>query len=245
MAIHLDIHKQLDKFRLDIHLHTDEKRLCLFGPSGSGKTMTLNCIAGLDAPDEGYIRVNDHLYYHSEKKCNVPPAKRKVGYMFQDYALFPHLTVYQNIVFGLHHVPKKEQKERGMHFLEITRLSPLKDHYPSQLSGGQKQRVALARSLILDPDILLMDEPFSALDYSLKKELKGELLAILSRYKGQTVFVTHNLEEAYEICDSIAIYSAGHILALDKKYNLFTEPPQSILGIAPAYQHIMDVLHLS
>lgn len=245
MSIHLDIHKQLDKFRLDIHIHTDEKRLCLFGPSGSGKTTTLNCIAGLETPDEGHIRVNDVLYFHSEDRCNVPPAKRKVGYMFQDYALFPHLTVFQNVVFGLHHLPKKQQQERGMHFLEITRLTHQKGLYPAQLSGGQKQRVALARSLILEPDILLMDEPFSALDYSLKKELKSELLEILSRYEGQTVFVTHNLEEAYEICDSIAIYSEGRILALDTKDHLFAEPPQSKLGIAPAYQHIADALHLN
>lgn len=244
MAIDLDIHKQLDKFRLDIHLHTDEKKLCLFGPSGAGKTMTLNCIAGLETPDEGYIRVNDTVYFHSEEKCNVPPAKRKIGYVFQNYALFPHMTVMQNILFGLRHLPKKQQLERGEHFLEIIRLTALKDHYPSHLSGGQQQRVALARSLILEPDVLLMDEPFSALDYSLKRELKEELLTILANYKGQTVFVTHNLEEAYDICDSIAVYSEGHILALDKKTRIFPEPPQVHVSISPQYAHMAGLLRL-
>ncbi len=242
MSIHLDIHKNLDKFRLDIHLHTDEKRLCLFGPSGAGKTTTLNCIAGLETPDEGYIRVNDILYFHSEEKRNIPAAKRKVGYMFQDYALFPHLTVYQNVVFGLRRLPHKEQRERGMHFLEVTRLTSLANQYPSKLSGGQKQRVALARSLILQPDVLLMDEPFSALDYHLKQELKNELLSILANYKGQTVFVTHDLEEAYELCNSIAVYSNGHIAALDKRENLFSQPPCHSVGIAPAYENLRNIL---
>lgn len=242
MAISLDIHKQLDKFRLDIHLHTDGKNICLFGPSGSGKTMTLNCISGLETPDEGYIRVNDIVYYHSEENRNIPTAKRKIGYVLQNYALFPHLTVFQNILFGLHHLPKKERIERGMHFLDIIHLSTLKDRYPSQLSGGQQQRVALARSLILDPDILLMDEPFSALDYNLKKELREQLLAILSHYKGQTVFVTHNLEEAYDICDSIAVYSQGHIIALDRKTEIFPEPPRLHVSVAPKYAHMAGLL---
>lgn len=242
MAIHMDIHKKLNKFRLDIHMHTEEKTLCLFGPSGSGKTMTINCIAGLETPDEGYIKVNDEVYYHSEGKINVPPAKRKVGYVFQNYALFPHMTALQNIMYGLHRLPEKQRMEKAMHFLEITRMTALKDRYPSQLSGGQQQRVALARSLILDPDILLMDEPFSALDGMLKKQLESELLAILEKYKGQTLFVTHNIEEACAVCDSIAVYSTGRIIALDKKTAIFTEPPQTQIKISAEYRKLRDIL---
>lgn len=242
MAIDLDIHKTLDRFRLDIHLHSKEKTLCLLGPSGSGKTMTLSCIAGLETPDEGYIHVDDAVYYHSEQRVNLPPRQRRVGYVFQNYALFPHMTVLQNVTYGLRRLPRREREEKGLHYLGITRLTELKDKYPAQLSGGQQQRVALARSLILEPDVLLMDEPFSALDYNLKKQLESELLSILAHYEGQTLFVTHNLEEAYSVCESIAVYSAGHIVAIDKKENIFTHAPRLQSAVNEKYRSLAEIL---
>ena len=242
MALEMRIHKQLDKFRLDVHIRTEAKTLCLLGPSGAGKTMTINCIAGLMKPDEGFISINGVPYFDAEKKINVPSAARKVGYVFQNYALFPHMTVLKNVTYGLRRLPEKQKREKGMAYLKMARLDALWDHFPSELSGGQQQRVALMRSLILSPDILMLDEPFSALDGVLKRELQVQVMEILSRYKGQTIFVTHNIEEAYDLCDFIAVYSSGHIIALDKKEAIFLKRPQTEVCIAEPYRQYQELL---
>lgn len=242
MSITVDIRKRLGSFALNMQFDCEEKILGFLGASGSGKSMLLNCIAGLETPDEGKIIVDGTVYFDSKEKVNLPTAKRRIGYVFQNYALFPHMTVLQNVMYGLKNIPKQEKLLRVLNLLETMQLLHVKDSFPSQLSGGQQQRTALARSLILEPAIMLMDEPFSALDYSLKKQLEREMLSILSDFKGRTLFVTHNMEEAYSICSSIAVCSAGRILALEKKDVIFTAPPVLFVQPAPAYKNALQLL---
>lgn len=218
------INKGLPGFSLEVAFSINQEILSIVGPSGSGKSMTLQCISGLMTPDEGYINVNGRVLYDSQRGCNLLPQKRKIGYVFQNYALFPHLKVFDNVAFGISSLNRTEVDTRVTYLLEKMRLSEYRDRYPRQLSGGQQQRVALARALAPEPELLLMDEPFSALDTQVRGELEREILAIHQYYKGNIVFVSHNLDEAYRLSSQIAVYEAGRILQFGPKNALINAP---------------------
>ncbi len=208
--LHVHLEKQLRDFKLDLSFKIGAEILVLFGASGAGKTMTLNCIAGLLAPDAGAIHFNGRALYDSAARVNLPARARRVGYVFQQYALFPHLTARENIAFGLRGAPDAPARVDEM--LALVGLAALAARYPAQLSGGQQQRVALARALAPRPDLLLLDEPFSALDAPTREQLRRDLRALQKQFAIPTVFVTHDLGEAYFLADQLAVMERGEIL---------------------------------
>ena len=161
--LELSFKKSVGTFHLDLSLQVENELMVLFGPSGSGKSLTLQCISGLMTPDSGCMRMNGKSYFDSEESVSLPLNKRQIGYVFQDYALFPHMTVYGNVSYGISGEPKQIIKEKISELLSILRLEGLENRYPSELSGGQRQRVAIARALIVNPSLFLLDEPFAAL----------------------------------------------------------------------------------
>ena len=195
---------------------------CLLGPSGCGKTTVLRCIAGFESVTRGEIRLNGRCV--SRPGHMEPPEKRRIGMVFQDYALFPHLTVAQNIAFGLHGVPKAERATRVAEYIEAVGLAGHGDKFPHQLSGGQQQRVALARALAPQPDLLLLDEPFSNLDVELRERLSLEVREIIKRTNTTAILVTHDQNEAFAIADEIGIMYGGEIQQWDSAYNLYHCP---------------------
>ncbi|ASC71175.1 molybdenum ABC transporter permease subunit [Halomicronema hongdechloris C2206] len=221
----VQIERQVPGFDLDLQFRTDQQPLGLLGASGSGKTMTLRCIAGLDTPSQGRIVLNGRVLFDSHKRINLPSCDRNVGIVFQNYALFPHLTVAQNIAFGMAAIPKPQRAADVVQYLDMMDLSGLGDRYPHQLSGGQQQRVALARALAIQPDMLLLDEPLSALDTYLRSHVEKLLVEVLSEYRGITLFITHKLEEAYRICTNLLVLANGRILANGTKEAIFQRPP--------------------
>ncbi len=225
MSLYVDIIKEMDNFQLKVCFDTNKNSLGLLGESGSGKSMTLKCIAGLETPTAGKIILNDRTLFDSEKRVNVKAKDRKVGFLFQNYALFPNMTVYENISFGLNKANKAEKQKIIMNKLEIMKLQGFEHRYPLELSGGQQQRVALARALVINPEVLLLDEPFSALDNHIKNQIEKELLKLLAEYEGDTIFVTHNMDEAYRICDSLVVLNKGKVVANGLKKDIFKAPP--------------------
>jgi len=203
--------KILWHFTLDVQLKADNQILILLGPSGSGKTTILHLLAGLFKPDEGFIKINDRILYSSGEKINNPPQSRNVGYLFQNYALFPHMTVRQNVIYGL---KSKGCRQDGsaldpLELLDSFGVGHLIDRYPSQLSGGEKQRVALARALVVQPNLLLLDEPFSALDRNTRISLRQELKKLHQQWQIPFVLVTHDEEDAHFMGDVIVTLENG------------------------------------
>jgi molybdate transport system permease protein len=223
-GLFVDIEKQLENFTLSTAFTAQQETLGLLGGSGSGKSMTLRCIAGVETPSRGRIMLNGQILFDSQQRINLPSHRRKVSLVFQNYALFPHMTVAENIGFGLRHLPKAFRSQRVQQQLAIVQLQGLGDRYPHQLSGGQQQRVALARALATEPEVLLLDEPFSALDTYLRAQLEQQLIETLSSYSGVTLFVTHNLEEAYRVCEKLMVMSGGQAIAFDAKHRIFEQP---------------------
>ena len=225
MSLSVDIRKDLGAFRLDVRFGAEDGVTCLLGASGCGKSMTLKCIAGIEKPDEGHIELDGRVLYDSKEKIDLPPQQRRVGYLFQNYALFPNMTVRQNVLCGLCRERDREEKERRLRdMLRMLRLEGLENHRPHQLSGGQQQRVALARILVSDPQLLLLDEPFSALDGHLRDALKIELRDLLQRYGHEVLLVTHDRTEAYNMGREIAVMDAGRILVQKSSKALFADP---------------------
>lgn len=220
----VDIEKELANFTLNTAFSAEGETLGLLGGSGSGKSMTLRCIAGVETPSKGRIILNGKTLFDSEKRINVPSDRRKVSLVFQNYALFPHMTVAQNIGFGLQPLSKAARSQRIARQLDLLQLKELGNRYPHQLSGGQQQRVALARALATEPEVLLLDEPFSALDTYLRAQLERQLVETLSTYPGVTLFVTHNLEEAFRVCEKLMVMSGGKPIAFDFKHRIFDRP---------------------
>lgn len=224
MELFIDIEKKLADFNLVIKFNINQATLGLLGASGSGKTMILRCIAGLEVPDKGCIILNGRTLFDSEQHINIPSCQRKVGFVFQNYALFPHMTVSENIAFGLSQYSKLEQQKKISQYIKTFRLVGMEKRYPYELSGGQQQRVALARALSTEPETLLLDEPFSALDIHLRDQVEEEMLELLSAYQGITLFVSHNLHEAYRMCQQIAILDQGCLADIGPKRLMFDEP---------------------
>lgn len=224
MSLKINIENNLPSFNLKVNFEHNKGILGFLGASGCGKSMSLKCIAGLITPSKGKIIVNDNIFFDSWKGINLTPQKRKVGYLFQNYALFPNMTITDNIEIGISNLKHSQKKSLSSEYIERLGLSGLDKHYPWQLSGGQQQRVALARALVTSPDILLLDEPFSALDQHLRANLEKELISILKDYSGNVIFVTHDIAEAYRVCDNIIVYENGISLENRNKTELFKRP---------------------
>ena len=225
MSLYVDIKKDLGGFRLSVKFEAKDGVMGILGPSGCGKSMTLRCIAGVERPDEGKIVLDGVTLFDSEQRINLKPQQRRVGYLFQNYALFPNMTVRQNILCGAKREKDKAKREELLaHYIELMQLTGLEKHYPAQLSGGQQQRVALARILVNQPKLLMLDEPFSALDTHLREKLLVEMKGILERFGGVSIAVTHSRDEAYDLCGTIALMEDGHIHTLKPTKELFADP---------------------
>ena len=225
MSLHVDIKKRLGSFVLESAFEQDGGVLGLLGVSGCGKSMTLKCIAGIEKPDEGRIVLDGRVLYDSAARVNLPPQQRQVGYLFQNYALFPNMTVRQNIAVGLHREKDRRKRERELEdAIHLFQLDGLENHRPHQLSGGQQQRVALARILVNRPQLLMLDEPFSALDSHLRLRLQMELKERLSAFGRDVLMVTHSRDEAYHMCGRIAVMESGKIKIVKETKELFADP---------------------
>ena len=252
MSLEVDIQKDFGDFHLKSEFAVDRGIIGLLGASGSGKSMTLKCIAGIEKPTHGRIVLDGVTLFDSEKHINLPPQKRKVGYLFQNYALFPNMTVRKNILCGLHAV--RDRAERSLRFneaLRLFRLEDVADRKPSEISGGQAQRAALARILVNRPKLLMLDEPFSALDPHLRLHLQIELKEILSAYGCAVLMVTHSREEAYHMCSAITIIDDGKLGPVRETKELFADPGsftaarmtgcKNVIRAVKAGEHEVDV----
>ena len=221
----IEIEKHFHEFTLQINCDCKDSSIGILGASGAGKSMLLRCIAGIEKPDTGKIILNGKVLFDANQGINLPSRDRHVGFLFQNYALFPHLTVAKNIGFSLpKHISITKKNQYITEQLLSIEMQGLGDRYPHQLSGGQQQRVALARALITQPDILLLDEPFSALDTHLRSQMERELISVLSNYQGITLFVTHNINESYRICQNLMILERGKVIAYGEKSDICDRP---------------------
>ena len=211
MSLSVDIHKRLGSFTLDVSFEAENpaETLALLGASGCGKSMALKCIAGVERPDEGRIVLNGRVLFDSAARVDVPAQRRRVGYLFQSYALFPTMTVLDNVLVGVRGGSRAERRERAMEQIRTFRLEGLEGRRPAELSGGQQQRCALARIMASEPELLLLDEPFSALDGYLRWQLELEIADTLRAFPGGVVFVTHSRDEVYRMCDRVCVLTAG------------------------------------
>ena len=222
MSIYVDIKKSFEDFTLDISFECGDTALGLLGASGSGKSMTLRCIAGVVRPDSGEIVCNGKTLFHSKKKIDLPARKRNVGLLFQSYALFPNMTVWQNIAAGVRQ--KELRTKKVMEYLELLRLQGLEERFPRQLSGGQQQRVAIARMMAAEPEMLMLDEPFSALDRHLRVTIEEEFTQALERFQGTVLYVSHNVGEIYQYCADTLVLAQGRIAERGPTPDLFQSP---------------------
>ena len=223
MAISVEIHRKLNRFMLDVSFRSTSRRIGILGASGCGKSMTLKCIAGIETPDAGRIAVEDRVLFDSDSRTDLKPQKRNAGYLFQNYALFPTMTVEKNIGAGLKgNRIAKEKRVKEM--VRKFRLEGLEKQRPGQLSGGQQQRVALARIMAYEPDVILLDEPFSALDMFLKDQLQREMVNMLEDYEGTVIMVSHDRDEIYRFSEELLIMDQGKIVAAGPTKEVFRNP---------------------
>lgn len=238
MGLSVDIKKRFKDFELSVKIETDYNVTAILGASGSGKSLTLKCIAGIETPDEGVIRFNDEIWFDSNAKINIPPQKRKLGYLFQDYSLFPHMTVLENIEI-------QSIKTLDDAYFKRFHVSEILDKYPSQLSGGEKQRVAMARMLATEPSLILLDEPFSALDSHLKFQIENEIEEILSNFSVQTIFVSHSRDEVYRLCDGVSAISNGRLEDVYDRDDFFNNPRTKAAAILSGCKNITNAVRKS
>lgn len=232
MALQVDIEKKLNDKTLKVSFDTEkaEKIVGILGASGCGKSMTLKCIAGLETPDKGRIVLNGRVLYDFEQKINVSVQKRRIGYLFQNYALFPNMTVQENVEAALKYrmdkkkLSKEERKRKAAYYLNMFHVAEIADAYPKRLSGGQQQRVALARIFASEPEVLMLDEPFSALDTFLKEKLQAELLDIFAGYEKDILMVTHSRDEIYRFCTSMLVIDNGKQVGFGRTEEIFKNP---------------------
>lgn len=240
MGIECSISKKLEGFSLNMDFSDSSSRIGILGASGAGKSMTLKIIAGIEKPDSGRIVLNDRVLYDSaEKKC-VRPQERRVGYLFQNYALFPNMNVEDNIAAGLKG-KREENQSRVQAVIERFHLGGLEKRLPSELSGGQQQRVALARIMAYEPDAILLDEPFSALDHYLKDKMQEELIRMLEGYKGLVVMVSHSRDEIYRFSDSLLIMDKGKIETRGSTGEVFKDPETRAAARLTGCKNIADI----
>lgn len=224
MAVSIDIEKDFKGFSLRVKFDSTCATMGILGASGSGKSITLRCIAGIETPDRGRIVINGRTIFDSDQKINLKPQQRRIGYLFQNYALFPTMTVKENIACGYRGKDKQERDEKVRDYITRYHLEGLEDHLPSQLSGGQQQRVALARMMTGEPEMILLDEPFSALDGYLKDVLQRDMQTFLKDYPGDMLLVTHSRDEAFRFCDQLILLKDGKTLAIGNTRQIFEDP---------------------
>ena len=224
MALEVQIEKRLGSYTLSLDFSCGAEPLAVLGPSGAGKSMTLRCIAGLEQPDRGRISLDGNVLFDSSKRINQASRARRIGLLFQHYALFPHLTAAENIGFGLADLPEDERRAQIEKQIAQTHLIGLESRYPRELSGGEQQRVALARAMAIEPDALLLDEPLSALDTYLRSQIERQLIETLAQFRKPALFVTHNMEEAYRIATNLLVLSKGRAVARGSKEEIFRHP---------------------
>ncbi|MDR1778141.1 MAG: ATP-binding cassette domain-containing protein [Clostridiales Family XIII bacterium] len=224
MSLHVDIRKEYEGFQLAVSFTSEGGTLGILGASGSGKSLTLKCIAGLVKPSEGVIKIGNRVVFDSSAGIDVPPQARGAGYLFQSYALFPHMSVRKNILAAV-----RDKKNANIEpLLARFELEELADRYPSEISGGQQQRVALARIFASEPEVLLLDEPFSALDSYLRENMQAQLVRTLSDYPGDAILVTHSRDEAFRICGNLLTVDGGRVLQSGKTQDVFAHPRNTV-----------------
>ncbi len=242
MALFVDIKKKLGDFTLDVKFENkSSETISIFGLSGSGKSITLKCIAGIIKPDSGRIVINDTVVFDSEKKINLPPQQRNVGYLPQSYSLFPNMTVEQNIKTGFLKHKNKDKAILVKDFIDKFELQNVIHLYPHQLSGGQQQRVALARALATSPELLLLDEPFSSLDIQIKSQLMYDFIKTLSEYKSDVIFVSHSKEDVYSLSYKVCTISDGYCSNIREKADVFSNPLSKTDALLLGCENIFDV----
>jgi molybdate transport system permease protein len=244
-TLEVEVERKLENFNLQVTLSTGKGTVGLLGASGSGKSMTLRMIAGVSTPDRGRIVLNGRVLFDSAAKVNISAASRRIGVVFQDYALFPHLTVAENVGFGLSALPARVRRARVAEQLESMHISDLSHRLPKEISGGQRQRVAIARCMAIEPDALLLDEPFAALDPHLRRQTEEQLRETLSDFNGAVVFVTHDMEEAFRFCTDLLVVDRGRVIAHGPKHELFERPASVVAARLTGCKNIVPARHVA
>ena len=227
-------------FELNVDLEIPAVITILFGPSGAGKTTILDCIAGLTAADSGRIVLRDYVLFDSVNRINVPPQKRRIGYVFQDLALFPHLTVEKNVHYGLASLAAPERRKRSNQILQSFHVADLRHRKPSQISGGERQRVALARALVTEPAVLLLDEPLAALDAAIKSKIVDDLRAWNESHQIPILYVTHSREEVFALGEHVIVLQNGKVIAQGTPHEVMTAPRQETIAVLAGFENIFD-----
>ena len=230
------------EFSLDVEFNAGPGFTILFGPSGAGKTTLLDCVAGLATPDAGRISIAERILFDANTSVQVPVARRGVGYVLQDLALFPHLTVEQNTEYGLAHLPRSARKQRATAMLQEFRIDHLRQQLPGKISGGERQRVALARALVTDPRILLLDEPLAALDASTKARIIDDLRRWNQVHRIPILYVTHSREEVMALGERVLLMDQGRIIAQGRPHEVLRAPLQETVAQLAGFENIFDAI---
>ena len=230
------------EFALDVEFSVAPGFTILFGPSGAGKTTLLDCVAGLARPESGRIVVGERVLFDSDQRLSLPVAKRRVGYVFQSLALFPHLTVEQNVQYGLAHLPHAERNERSSAILQAFRISHLARRSAKEISGGESQRVALARTLVTHPEVLLLDEPLAALDAATKRKIIDDLRAWNQAHRIPILYVTHSREEVFALGERVIVLDVGRIVAQGTPHEVIEAPRQETVAQLVGVENIFDAV---
>lgn len=245
-ALHVNVRKAFaGGFALDVHASISPGITILFGPSGAGKTTLLDCIAGLTAPEAGRIAVSENVLFDSGSAVNLSPQKRNVGYVFQDLALFPHLSAEENIQFGISYLPAEQRREKTRAILESFRIGHLSSRKPQELSGGERQRVALARALVTDPRVLLLDEPLAALDAATKSKIIEDLRLWNNAHRIPIMYVTHSREEVFALGERALILENGKITTQGTPHEVLSAPRQETIAQLAGFENILDATVLT
>ena len=245
MSLEVNITKRFDGFTLRAAFEAGNTASAILGASGCGKSMTLRCIAGIVKPDSGRIVLDGRVLFDSEQHIDLPPQERNVGLLFQNYALFPNMTVEQNILCALKREKNREKRrEACAEALRAMRLEELAHRLPGELSGGQQQRAALARILAAKPRILMLDEPFSALDSYLREEVEGEVGSLLAGFEGTALLVTHNRDEAYRLCREMIVMDHGEVLRAGTTKEVFADPRSCTAARLTGCKNIMPCVRV-
>jgi molybdate transport system ATP-binding protein len=229
-------------FLLDVAFTAADGITIIFGPSGAGKTTLLDCVAGLVAPDEGRIQFGEQFFFDSDQGVNRPVFRRRIGYVFQDLALFPHLTAADNVQYGLSGYPAQVRRERSRAILESFRIAHLKDRHPGEISGGERQRVALARSLVTDPCVLLLDEPLAALDLPTKSKILDDLREWNRAHRIPILYVTHSREEVFGLGERVLVLAAGRVIAQGTPHEVMNAPRNETIAQLAGFENIFDAV---
>ena len=243
-ALSLQLRKRFQtrdcSFELNVDLEIPAGITILFGPSGAGKTTILDCIAGLTTPESGMLNLKERVLFNGEKGIDVSPQNRRVGYVFQDLALFPHLSVKKNVQYGIASLPASEREERSRQILESFHVAELQQRKPSEISGGERQRVALARALVTDPAVLLLDEPLAALDAAIKSKIVDDLRAWNESHQIPILYVTHSREEVFALGERVIVLQNGKVIAQGTPHEVMTAPRQETIAVLAGFENIFD-----